>query len=83
MEPDRTSDTNPEPGPGVAGASLQDSARPGGPGGPGGWHGSQEEQTGSLFPVTKPRVLLGLALADVQAAGKGHRWPEPSGQGGG
>lgn len=51
MEPDRTSDANPEPGPGVAGASLQDSARPGGPGGPGGWRGSQEERTGQLpFP---------------------------------
>lgn len=43
----------------------------------------RSEQASSLSPVTKPRMLLGLALADVQAAGKGHRWPEPSGQGGG
>lgn len=30
----------------------------------------RSEQASSLSPVTKPRMLLGLALADVQAAGR-------------
>lgn len=43
----------------------------------------RSEQASQLFPVTKPRVLLGLALADVQAAGRDTGGWSPSGQGGG